>query len=230
MTFSHRIPACLSLHVTTIAIPVAAIPPVLFVYILLLFVFVSVSFCFCTLFVLAQCPHGRVFLWLILFGFSSFSIFGIWRIFVDFVSEQPPTSFQLHRICGSHSPGKDSLYIAHLISWLVHRSNAYLSLIIRASHIMVWSGIAGVRSLPCISRIRLAIWRLKPGGALTICFFFGFLSSLRNGIFVTRSRINYLLYVFRWVLDLDIAPFDCRSFDSLCFTHFIPSCREYSVF
>jgi hypothetical protein len=60
MTFSHHISACLVLHVTTIAIPVAAIPPVLLVYILLLFVSVSASHVFS--FVLARFPYGRVFL------------------------------------------------------------------------------------------------------------------------------------------------------------------------
>lgn len=118
MTFSHHISACLSLHVTTIAIPVAAIPLVLFVYILLLFVSVSVSVPVPYVFSLYQlgadmagCFFCFISVW-ILYHFC----FRVMASCVDFDSEQPPPPLINYiAFAGVIQPGKDSLYIAHLI-------------------------------------------------------------------------------------------------------------------
>lgn len=95
---------------------------------------------------------------------------------------------------------------------------------------MVWSGIAGFRSHPCIFRIRLAIWRLKPGGALSICFFcFAFSLPWEMEWNLCHSLEDYPSLLF-FSLSLSLSgcwiwislPFfgDSRSFDSLCLNSF----------
>lgn len=116
-------------------------PLFLFVYILLLFVSQSVFFCCCffsTLYQLgahtARCSFAFYY-----FGFTPISGH-LWTS-----AEQPPPLYPPTSHLRESLPGKD-----HFTSLISFRGwftgvNTHLSLIIRASHRMVWSGMAGFR-------------------------------------------------------------------------------------
>ena len=116
------------------------------------------------------------------------AIFGI-RDLLWTSAETATTSHQLYRICGSLT-WERSHYIAHLISWLVHRSNTHLS---HSSfgRLISWYGreIAGFRPSGIFSHTvgNLAI---EPRGALSVLsdFFFPCFSPLGN--IVSHSRTS----------------------------------------
>lgn len=113
-----------------------------------------------------------------------------------------------------------SHYIAHLISWLVHRSNAHLS---HSSfgHLISWYGreIAGFRPSGIFSHT-VGNLEIEPRGALSVSSYFFFLP-LSLGEYCQSFGDFYLLSS---VLDV-VHPF-CRSFDSLFLSYpFVPSCR-----
>jgi hypothetical protein len=171
---SHHISALFSLHVTTIAIPVAAIPPMFyFVYILVLFVsapvsFVSILLCTSLVSHMAGCSYG--FFLLVRFLLLSavvISCRGTEKLCGLRLNSHPPL-INYVAFAGVIT-WERSLHITHLISWLVHRSNAHLSLIIWASHLYGMVGNAGFH--PSIFRIRLAIGKIDREAPYQIVFF-----------------------------------------------------------
>lgn len=138
--------------------------------------------------------QGASLLSLSLFGLSLVSClpFSGYRISCGLRRKQPPPHINYIAFAGVIT-WERSHYIAHLISWLVHRSNAHLS---HSSfgHLISWYGreIAGFRPSGIFSH-PVGNLGIEPRGALSVLSEFFFLGSLPWG---TLSLIRGLLLAF----------------------------------